>query len=90
MKDRLQAVWRYLRPHSESPRNIEHNASLATAQCGSCLYRCDDRTGLEACVPGLASFGSAYGASVSDSRLCTYHDRFTSPGDACGAFVKCA
>jgi hypothetical protein len=56
-------------------------------RCGSCRHRDLDRSTLEAFVPGLASFGSGFGASVSDSRLCTYHDRLTSHGDSCGAFA---
>jgi hypothetical protein len=42
---------------------------------------------LEKRIPGLASFGSAYGASLGESRLCLRHDRLTMPRDRCIAFV---
>jgi hypothetical protein len=32
---------------------------------------------LEQRIAGLASFGSAYGGSVGESRLCLRHDRLT-------------
>jgi hypothetical protein len=41
---------------------------------------------LEQSIPGLAIFGSAFGASVADSRLCRLHDQLVSPGDACPQF----
>ncbi|WP_240975741.1 hypothetical protein [Paraburkholderia aromaticivorans] len=41
---------------------------------------------MEQDVPGLAVFGSAFGASVADSRLCRLHDQLVSPGDACAQF----
>ncbi|GAB7537126.1 hypothetical protein [Burkholderia sp. 3C] len=58
------------------------------AHCGRCVHRADDRALLEARIGGLASFGSAYGESVGDSRLCLKLDRLVSPGDACREFVE--
>ncbi len=58
----------------------------ASAHCGNCRHRDPDRAALEVLVPGLTSFGSGFGASVADSRLCRLHDRLISPGDRCGAF----
>jgi len=56
-------------------------------ECGRCRHWADDRALLEKRIPGLASFGSAYGASLGDSRLCLRHDRLTMPRDRCIAFV---
>ncbi|WP_200822541.1 hypothetical protein [Caballeronia arationis] len=39
---------------------------------------------LEQRIAGLASFGSAYGGSVGESRLCLRHDRLT----ACNTLQK--
>jgi len=55
--------------------------------CARCTYYVDDRALLEARIPGLASFGSAFGASVGADRLCVRHDRLVSPRDRCAAFV---
>jgi hypothetical protein len=57
------------------------------AACGLCAYRENDRALLEVRIGGLASLGSAYGASVGDSRLCVRHDRLVSPSDRCSGFV---
>ena len=54
--------------------------------CAHCRYRENDRAVLESAIPGLDSFSSGFGASVADSRLCTFQDRLTSPGDWCNAF----
>ncbi len=54
--------------------------------CEGCRYRAENRDSLEQDVPGLAVFGSAFGASVADSRLCRLHDQLVSPGDACAQF----
>lgn len=55
-------------------------------RCADCRHREHDRAALERAVPGLAVFGSAFGASVGVSRLCRRHDRLTSPHDHCAAF----
>jgi hypothetical protein len=54
--------------------------------CAHCRFREEDRAVLESAIPGLGSFSSGFGASVADSRLCTYQDRLTSPRDRCDAF----
>lgn len=56
-------------------------------ECARCRHWADDRALLERRIGGLASFGSAYGASVGESRLCLRHDRLTMPRDRCAAFV---
>lgn len=55
--------------------------------CARCAHWANDRALLEARFAGLASLGSAYGASVGASRLCLRHDRLTMPADHCAAFV---
>ncbi|MEM5437871.1 hypothetical protein [Paraburkholderia diazotrophica] len=54
--------------------------------CADCRFRADDRHSLEQSIPGLAVFGSGFGASVADSRLCIVHDRLVAPRDSCGGF----
>ncbi len=61
--------------------------SAKRPQCAQCAYWAENRAVLEARIAGLASFGSAYGASVGESRLCLRHDRLTQPEDRCAAFV---
>ncbi|WP_250516973.1 hypothetical protein [Caballeronia sp. INDeC2] len=61
--------------------------SAGEPECGRCRHWADDRALLEARIAGLASFGSAYGASVGDGRLCLHHDRLTMPHDRCIAFA---
>jgi hypothetical protein len=58
------------------------------AVCRHCVHWRDDRALLEAAIGGLASFGSAYGASVGDSRLCVRLDRLVSPRDGCAGFAR--
>ncbi|SDD73337.1 hypothetical protein [Paraburkholderia lycopersici] len=55
-------------------------------QCMRCVHWADDLVLLEARIAGLASLGSAYGASIGANRLCLRLDRLTLPGDRCGAF----
>jgi hypothetical protein len=71
------------------PRAASRNgAQLAgCANCASCEHWAQARDVLEARIGGLASFGSAYGASVGESRLCVRLDRLTMPEDRCGAFA---
>ncbi|SDV48922.1 hypothetical protein [Chitinasiproducens palmae] len=59
----------------------------ATA-CRHCARWADDRAMLEARIPGLASFGSAYGATVGESRLCLLHDQLVMPRDHCRDFTS--
>ena len=61
-------------------------ALAPAARCEHCRHRCDDPRETERRVPGLTSFGSAYGASIGTSALCEVHDCFVSPGDVCGSF----
>lgn len=60
----------------------------AAAGCGRCAHWADDRALLEASIVGLASFGSAYGSSIGESRLCLRHDRLVMPRDRCAGFVE--
>jgi hypothetical protein len=55
--------------------------------CAGCRHRAENRDSLEQGIPGLAVFGSAFGASVADSRLCRLHDQLVSPGDTCAQFA---
>jgi hypothetical protein len=59
----------------------------AAPACAGCTHWADDRAMLEARIPGLASFGSAYGATVGTSRLCLRHDRLVMPQDRCASFA---
>jgi len=61
-------------------------AQTAGHRCADCRLWLDDRLAIEQRVPGLAVFGSAYGASIGPSRLCVLHDRLVSPNDRCGRF----
>jgi hypothetical protein len=68
--------------------NVATSASDATGRiCGRCAHCDHDRHALEAAIPGLTAFGSAFGASVGETRLCRLHDRLVSPADSCGEFV---
>ncbi|WP_213993400.1 hypothetical protein [Sodalis sp. dw_96] len=58
----------------------------AERRCGRCRFCQRDRDGTEQAIPGLAMLGSAFGASISDSRVCSQHDRLVSPNDSCSAF----
>jgi len=59
---------------------------METPRCADCRHRLDDRQAIERRVWGLAVFGSAYGASIGESRLCVLHDRLVSPDDRCARF----
>ncbi len=56
------------------------------ASCAQCRFRRSDRAEIERRLPGLASFGSAYGASMAQSALCEVHDAWVSPQDGCSRF----
>ncbi|WP_413737386.1 hypothetical protein ACL2XP_04605 [Sodalis sp. RH21] len=62
------------------------NRSGRDARCRHCRFCRHDRASLESEIPGLAALGSAFGASLGDSRLCGRHDRLISPGDSCRDF----
>jgi hypothetical protein len=62
--------------------------AASPATCASCVHRADDRALLERRIAGLASFGSAYGASVGESRLCLLHDVLVMPRDRCASFER--
>ncbi len=55
-------------------------------RCADCVHRDPDPGRVERGVAGIVVLGSAYGSSIADIRLCTAHDRFVSPQDACCAF----
>jgi hypothetical protein len=79
-------------PRVEAPAETETAAAttdLTTRRprCAGCRYRADDRHSIEQSIPGLAVFSSGFGASVATTRLCTLHDRFVSPDDACNQFA---
>lgn len=56
------------------------------ARCADCAHRERDAGRLERAIAGLTVFGSGYGSSVADSRLCVLRDQFVSPNDRCAAF----
>jgi hypothetical protein len=56
--------------------------------CADCRFRAEDRHSLEQSIPGLAVFGSGFGASVADSRLCLVHDQLVAPLDSCRRFAR--
>jgi hypothetical protein len=60
--------------------------SKVAASCERCMHRLEDQRVLEQRMPGLTSFGSAYGASIAASRLCVLHDCWVSPEDSCARF----
>jgi hypothetical protein len=75
---------------SEAVRSTPSRARAPLAGCAGCAnceHWAQARAVLEARIGGLASFGSAYGASVGESRLCVRLDRLTMPEDRCGAFA---
>ncbi|HET6554536.1 MAG TPA: hypothetical protein VFG49_13500 [Dyella sp.] len=61
-------------------------ADQREACCAHCRFRREDRSEIERRVPGMVSFGSAYGASIAASALCEVHDAWVSPGDGCSRF----
>lgn len=61
-------------------------AASPDARCERCRFRRDDPRQTEQRVPGLTSFGSAYGASIAASALCEVHDCWVSPRDTCSKF----
>jgi hypothetical protein len=61
-------------------------ADRRVACCERCRFRCADLREIEQRVPGLASFGSAYGASIGASALCEVQDTWVSPEDSCSRF----
>ncbi|PTB19196.1 hypothetical protein C9I57_19430 [Trinickia symbiotica] len=71
----------------------KHHAGSATqddprVRCAACGHWSSVRSSLETAIPGLASLGSAFGASAADTRLCRRHDRLTSPRDGCRSFIS--
>jgi hypothetical protein len=65
---------------------VDAREPAGAPRCASCRYRAEDRHSLEQSIAGLAVFGSGFGASVADSRLCRLHDQFVSPRDTCVRF----
>ena len=72
--------------------NHEENPTGSTADLTwrSCAHFDDDPGRLEAEVPGILVFGSAYGTSRGHAGLCAKLDRFQEPipADACPAFEE--
>ncbi|HEY0207724.1 hypothetical protein, partial [Acerihabitans sp.] len=56
------------------------------ARCARCRFCRRARADIERDIPGLSALGSAFGASLGDSRLCLRHDRLVSPDDRCAVF----
>ncbi len=66
---------------------VAEPAREVTERCAHCRHRLDDQRATELRVAGMASFGSAYGASIATSRLCGVHDCWVSPSDGCASYV---
>ncbi len=66
---------------------LNGGSTPADHRCERCRFCLRDRGGTERLIPGLAMLGSAFGASIGDSRLCSQHDRLVSPNDSCPAFA---
>lgn len=55
-------------------------------RCARCRFYRPGLSELERDIPGLSALGSAFGASLGESRLCLRHDRLVAPYDRCAAF----
>lgn len=56
------------------------------AACLNCRFFLQQGHEIEKQIPGLASLGSAFGAHIGNSKLCTQHDCLTSSHDSCQQF----
>jgi hypothetical protein len=56
-----------------------------TLGCRTCRHFNNSAPSLEAAMPGLSSFSSAYAAVRSDDGLCALHDRYVAASSVCGA-----
>jgi hypothetical protein len=54
--------------------------------CGTCARFIADRPAIEAAIPTLAIFGSAYASVAWDDGLCGRWDAMRSPRDTCEAY----
>lgn len=79
-----------VRPAGTAGAHDEPRDESCAPRCANCRYRTDDRHSLEQGIAGLAVFGSGFGASVADSRLCRLHDQLISPDDVCAQFAPAA
>jgi hypothetical protein len=75
-------------PPLAKPANAAADLAARRPRCAGCRYRADDRHSIEQSIPGLAVFSSGFAASGTATRLCTLHDRFVSPDDACNQFAQ--
>jgi hypothetical protein len=55
--------------------------------CLACRHFNNAPIELEAALPGLSSFSSAYAAVRSDDGLCTVHRRYVAASSVCAAFA---
>ena len=53
--------------------------SLTEETCQHCIYFADDPAVIEAEIPGLTSFGSAYSSARGHAGICREFDRFMDP-----------
>lgn len=54
--------------------------------CARCAHFLSDRAAIEALVPNLSVFGSAYASVAWDIGLCRHWDGFRAPRDTCAAY----
>jgi hypothetical protein len=74
-------------PSVQGAASVASDISKPVPTCAHCQHRASNRHALEQRIPGLVVFGSGFGASVANSRLCQLHDQLVSPGDTCSRFV---
>lgn len=51
--------------------------------CGTCRHFLDDRAAIEAAIPGLTVFGSAYASVTAGDGICRLHDTCITRRDGC-------
>jgi len=55
--------------------------------CSDCRHFQDQPAALEAVLPGLSSFSSAYASVRSDDGICVLHDRYVAASGNCAGHV---
>jgi hypothetical protein len=71
-----------------APSPFQRHASSRT--CGHCRHMIGGGAEMEQQIRGLRTFGSGFGSSIGDSRLCRLHDQLVDPADDCPQFSRSA
>ncbi len=58
-------------------------SSHSGKSCRTCRHFVDAPSAIEAALPGLTSFSSAYAAVRSDDGICALHDRYVGADSVC-------